>query len=172
MTVSEYSPLRETQRIFERLCGLKDELALPADIDARAKDVEFTTEKDTVYFPIPLKETETASALKAIEALVAASLANLKYGSRPRKININLEHATCFLFQAYLSTIDGLGKYDQGVRAKLKGQSFGARGWMLKFADSYRYRLSRSTVEPIPSHVRKPLRDKDSWGILSHSWIA
>lgn len=122
MTELEYSPLLEAQRIFKRLCSLKDELLLPADLDAISKDVEFTSEKNTVYFPIPLKETETASALKAIEASVATSLANLKYGSCSRKININLEHATCFLFQAYLSTIDGLGKYDAGVRARLKGE--------------------------------------------------
>ncbi|KMP01235.1 CAIB/BAIF family protein enzyme [Coccidioides immitis RMSCC 2394] len=114
MPLLDYSPLHETQRVFDLLCGLKDELCLPSDTEAIAKDVVFTSEKDTVYFPIPLKETETSSALKGIEALVAASLANLKYGTRARKIDINLEHATCFLFQAYVSTIDGLGKYDEG----------------------------------------------------------
>ncbi|WEW58226.1 hypothetical protein PRK78_003694 [Emydomyces testavorans] len=113
MPVLGYSPLRETQRIFNLLCNLKDELSLPSDLEAIAKNVEFTSEEDNIYFPIPLKETETASALKGIEVVVACSLANLKYGSRSRKIKINLEHATCFLFQTYLSTIDGLGKYDE-----------------------------------------------------------
>ncbi|KAI1907748.1 hypothetical protein LOZ53_000456 [Ophidiomyces ophidiicola] len=124
MSGSDYSPLCETQRIFSLLCNLKDELCLPPDFEGIAKNVNFTSERNTVYFPIPLKETETASALKGIEAAVACSLANLKYGPRSRNININLEHATCFLFQTYLSTIDGLGKYDEGVKTKLKATDF------------------------------------------------
>ncbi|EEP76374.1 predicted protein [Uncinocarpus reesii 1704] len=71
MPLLDYSPLQETQRIFDLLCGLKDSLSLPPDLETNAKDLAFTSEKDTVYFPIPLKETETAAALKGIEALVA-----------------------------------------------------------------------------------------------------
>jgi hypothetical protein len=117
-----YSPKKEAARIFDLLCALKEELSLPGDLEVLAKNVEFTSEKDMIYFPIPFKETETTAALKGIEALVASALANLKYGEQARKIEINLEHTTCFLFQTYLSTIDGLGKYDAGIKAKLKGE--------------------------------------------------
>lgn len=116
-----YSPRVEAGSIFDRLCDLGEELNLPKRYKALAKNAKFTSEKDTIYFPIPFKETETTSALKAVEALVATSLANLKYGESSRKIEINLEQTTCFLFQTYLSTIDGLGKYDVGIKAKLKG---------------------------------------------------
>lgn len=116
-----YSPRDEAESIFDLLCSLGEELNLPRSARALTKNVKFTSEKNTIYFPIPFKETETTSALKGIEALVATALANLKYGESSRKIEINLEQATCFLFQTYLSTIDGLGKYDAGIKAKLKG---------------------------------------------------
>jgi hypothetical protein len=116
-----YSPRVEAESIFDLLCNLREELNLPGTAVALAKNVKFITEKNTIYFPIPFKETETTSALKGVEALVATALANLKYGESSRKIEINLEQTTCFLFQTYLSTIDGLGKYDAGVKAKLKG---------------------------------------------------
>lgn len=116
-----YSPRIEAERIFELLCNLGEELNLPKNARELAKNVSFSSEKDAIYFPIPFKETETTAALKAIEALVATSLADLKYGESIRRIEINLEQTTCFLFQTYLSTIDGLGKYDPGVKAKLKG---------------------------------------------------
>lgn len=122
MSGHDYSPRREAKRIFDYLCGLQNELSLPSNLQELAKNVEFTSDKDAVYLPIPFKETETGAALKGVEALVASSLASLKYGEKNRKITIDLELATCFLFQTYLSTIDGLGKYDAGVKAKLKGK--------------------------------------------------
>ena len=120
--IKPYSPTAETRHIFNLLCKLKEELNLPWNLEEMKEDVEFTSEKDTIYFPIPFKETETTAALRGIEALVANSLADLKYGAKRRKIEINLEKTTCFLFQTYLSTIDGLGKYDPGVKTKLKGK--------------------------------------------------
>lgn len=118
-----YSPKREAQKIFHLLCALKGGLSLPEDTTSLMKNVEFTSERDMIYFPIPFKETETAAALKGIEALVATSLASLKYGEQQRRIKIDLEQTTCFLFQTYLSTIDGLGKYDAGTRTKLKSET-------------------------------------------------
>ncbi|KAK4926241.1 hypothetical protein LTR28_012158, partial [Elasticomyces elasticus] len=115
-----YSPRVEAESIFDLLCSLMEELNLPRSVGALAKNVKFISEKNMIYFPIPFKETETAAALKGVEALVATALANLKYGESSHKIEINLEHTTCFLFQTYLSTLDGLGKYDADIKAKLK----------------------------------------------------
>ena len=119
-TIQGYSPKQEAKRVFDFLCQLKEGLNLPENLEDLAKNIEFTSEKDIIYFPIPFKETETAAALKGIEALVVTALANLKYGESARKVDINLEQTTCFLFQTYLSTIDGLGKFDAAVKAKLK----------------------------------------------------
>ncbi|KAH8587900.1 CAIB/BAIF family protein [Bisporella sp. PMI_857] len=115
-----YSPKAEAKRILHVLCELKEELHLPRNLAELMKSIEFTSQYDTIYFPIPFKETETVAALKGLEALVVVALANLKYGERTRKVEVNLERTTCFLFQTYLSTIGGLGKYDVGVKARLK----------------------------------------------------
>lgn len=123
-----YSPVREAQRIFHLLCDQGDQLGLPPVIRDIAYHVKIVSDHDRVYFPIPLKETETASALKAVEGSVACALADLKYGSKPREVKVELEQATCFLFQAYLATVDGLGKLDKGVKAKLKGMKFSRSG--------------------------------------------
>lgn len=120
-STSTYSPKSEARNIFNQLLKLRKELNLPEDVKKIAEDVQFTSSKDIIYFPIPFKETETTAALKGLEALVATVLTNLKYGEMSRKIEIDLEHTTCFLFQTYLSTIDNLGKYDPGIKAKLKG---------------------------------------------------
>jgi hypothetical protein len=121
---SNYSPVREAQRIFALLCEEASELGLPETIRDIIPNVEIVSDHDRIYFPIPFKETETASALKAVEGSVACALADLKYGPKARKVTVDLEKATCFLFQAYLATIDGLGKLDEGVKAKLKGRAW------------------------------------------------
>jgi hypothetical protein len=59
--------------------------------------------------------------------MVASSIADLRYGKRQRHVEINWEQTTCSLFQTYVSTIDGLGKYTPGVKSKLKGMEDNAR---------------------------------------------
>ncbi|KAB5540451.1 CAIB/BAIF family protein [Coniochaeta sp. 2T2.1] len=118
--IPTYSPKAEARRILDLILQHARELQLPEDVEGKVQSLEFTTEKDQPYFPIPFKETETSAALKAVEALVASSIADLRFGKRQRHIEINLEQTTCFLFQTYLSTIDGLGKYSPGVKSKLK----------------------------------------------------
>lgn len=117
-----YSPVQEAEHIFNLLCDEADALGLPPYFSEIKRNIAFESEFDRIYFPIPLKETETASALKAIEGGVAAALWRLRGGEREAKVTINLEKATCFLFQAYLATIGGLGKQDAGVREKLIGE--------------------------------------------------
>lgn len=80
-----------------------------------------TVNDDSPYFPCPLKETEAISALKAVEAGVAASIANLIYGEQERKMTVDIERATCFLFSTYLCMVRGMNKADPKVKACLKG---------------------------------------------------
>jgi hypothetical protein len=121
-----YSPVKEAERIFGLLCDQAEQLSLPSSFADLKKNVVFRTEFDRVYFPIPFRETETASALKGIEGGVASALAELKCGRRDREIKVDLEKATSFLFQSYLATVGGLGKLDEGVKGKLKGASIDA----------------------------------------------
>lgn len=120
--MSIYSPLAEAQRIFDYLCKNCDQLGLPVHIQELRDSVEFVSDYNRVYFPIPFKEMETAAALKAVEGSVAGLLADLKLGKRERAISVNLESVANFLFQGYIATVNGMGKLDPAVKTKLKGR--------------------------------------------------
>ena len=74
-----------------------------------------------ISLPCPFKETEANSALKAVEAGAVAALTDLRYGQSDRTISVDFERAACFLFAAYISTVDGMGKADPNVKSKLIG---------------------------------------------------
>lgn len=111
---------------MQYLCNQFDPISLPAGVASRAEYVQFVAERDQPYFPIPFKETETTAALKAIEASVASLLADTRQeGQVPeRKIHVDLEKTTAFLFQAYLARVGGYGKLDKGVKSMLKDTDF------------------------------------------------
>lgn len=117
-----YSSTAEASRIFDFLCGLFDDTDLPSSVRDFKERLSFTATRDQPYFPIPLKETETTAALKAIEGAVACLLADLKTGKdEARHVTVNLEKTTAFLCQAYMAKIAGLGKLDPSVKKLLKG---------------------------------------------------
>ena len=96
---------------------------IPAEIRSHTSEVIFSSSGgNQVYFPCPFKETEAASALKAVEASAATAIADIRYGRKKRKIDVDLERASCFLFAAYLSTIDGMDKGNMNGKSKLKGR--------------------------------------------------
>jgi NDP-sugar pyrophosphorylase family protein len=114
-----YSLIREAEHIFTWLCD--QDVNLPPIVAEVKNNVIFESEFDRVYFPIPFKETETTAALKGLEGSVACALLGLKTDQNLREIKVNLEKATNFLFQAYVVTVGGLGKFDKDVKTKLKG---------------------------------------------------
>ena len=116
-----YSLLDESTRAVQRLKRFAGS-QLPEEVLSHLGDVQFTssTGGKKIYFPSPLKETEVSAALKAIEASVAAAIADLKYGQRQRKITVDIEATTRFLFSTYTSTVGGLGKANPNVKSKLK----------------------------------------------------
>jgi hypothetical protein len=123
---TDYSPAREAERILGFLCKQSKDLHLPTAVVDNQDAVTFHSTDDTIYFPIPFKETETLAALKAVEGLIAGEIANLRYGeqSRKRVVKVSLEAATYFGCQAYMAKVGGFGKLDPGVRSKLKGNTF------------------------------------------------
>ena len=165
-----YSPVKEAERIFGLLCDQAELLSLPSNFPEIKKNIVFETDSDRVYFPIPFKETETASALKAVEGGVASALAELKGQRRDREIKVDLEKATLFLFQSYLATVGGLGKQDEGVKAKLKGMEL-ILSKSCSMLISPRYRSSACTVRSISTNVGKSLRSKGPRSILPYSWL-
>lgn len=130
MAVHQYSSIQEARRIVALLLEL---VSLPPEIvSALEHNVTFTSSRDFPYFPIPFKESELAAALKAIEASVASALAGLKDESpKDRRITVNLERTTAFLFQAYLATVGGQGKLDKGVKRFLKGKTLSFEAWSM-----------------------------------------
>lgn len=119
-----YKSTDESRKILQTLLDLfnQNEDDLPQSVRQKTGEVAFVASRDLPYFPIPFKETETTAALKAIEASVAAELANIKAGiDTARGIKIDLEKTTAFLFQAYLATVGGRSKLDPDVKTHLKG---------------------------------------------------
>lgn len=125
-SIQTYSSKKEALTILQYLCTQFDPISLPAGVASRVEYVQFAAERDQPYFPIPFKETETTAALKAIEASVASLLADTRQdGQIPgRKIVVDLEKTTAFLFQAYLARVGGYGKLDKGVKSMLKDTDF------------------------------------------------
>lgn len=99
---------------------------LPAECLPHLARAHFSTANTgTPYFPSPLKQTEAISALKAVEAAVAASIADLGNASvHERKINVDLERASAFLFSTYLATVGGMDKAHPKVKKYLKGKPY------------------------------------------------
>jgi hypothetical protein len=71
MGLTTYSALDEAQRMFGLLCKEAEELGLPSSLAHVKGHIVFKSDFNRVYFPIPLNETETASALKELEGCVA-----------------------------------------------------------------------------------------------------
>ncbi len=94
-----------------------------------ARNVLFTASPggDVSYFPTPLREQETVAAIKALEACLAASIADLRHGAESRMIEVDVERAACFLMSAYLTTIDGMDKGNPLSKKKIPGQREGER---------------------------------------------
>lgn len=102
----------------------QSEAQLPQECLDHVSRVRFlTANTGHPYFPSPLKQTEAISALKAVEAGVAAAIADLASQPKERKINVDLERASAFLFSTYLATVDGLDKANPKVKKYLKGRS-------------------------------------------------
>ena len=110
-----YSTLDSTWKAIQTLL---DEGNLPSEITSLVSRTTFTNES-TPILPCPFRQLEAAAALKAIEAAVANAIGKIRFGYE-QDVTIDLQHATLFLFSAYLTTVDGMEKQDPGVRAKLK----------------------------------------------------
>ena len=169
----DYSVRDECARCLEKLLQLAGE-QLPDEFQDHIKDVIFTAPKgssNVVYLPCPFKETEATSVLKAVEACAAAAIADLRFSSKKRRIDIDLERATCFLFSAYLSTVDGMDKANPNVKSKLKGQTRKLRSHSPSRTNKLRHRSAAGTINPVPPVVSQSLPDKACRRVFPSPWI-
>ena len=145
---------------------------LPEESLPHIAKVRFSTANTgSPYFPSSLKQTEAISALKAVEAGVAAAIVDLHNSSKSRQINVDLERATAFLFSTYLATVGGLNKSNPEVKKLLKGQSCSCSVCGLVI-DPDRHRPSASTIYPLPETIRQSLPNHESGGVLPSSWLS
>jgi hypothetical protein len=118
----DYSVLAVAQEVLELITSKKN-LPLPDRARELAKNTKFHVPPSPlstdVVLPCPLKQLETVAALKAVEGAVANALGEQRYGF-VQTTTVDLQHATMFLYMAYLASVDGLGKLDPEVRKYLK----------------------------------------------------
>jgi hypothetical protein len=113
-----FSTLESTQSAIELL--VEDPLLpIPPEVKALVSRTTFTNASPPIL-PCPFRQLEAAAALKAIEGAAANAIGKERFGYE-QDVSVDLQHATLFLFMAYLATVDGLRKQDKGVKAKLKG---------------------------------------------------
>ncbi|CAI7635236.1 unnamed protein product [Penicillium bialowiezense] len=117
----KYSLVEEAHRTFSLLCDHSVELNIPAEAVKYKERVFFDCTHDQIYYPIPLKVTETLAALKGVEGAVTAALADIRFGpSQERTVKVNLERATAFGFQSLIAKVDTMSRACPEVKAKLK----------------------------------------------------
>ncbi|KAI9833037.1 MAG: hypothetical protein M1819_003870 [Sarea resinae] len=118
---SNYSVLDGARQAIDQALRLAGD-QIPQEIRSQVAQLSFSSANanSKVYLPCPFKETEAAVALKSLEACAAAAIADLRYQVKPRRITVDAELATVFLFSAYVSTLNGLGKADPEVKVLLK----------------------------------------------------
>lgn len=117
-----YTLLEGTRIALEHLLA-RSRSQLPEECLPNIARVNFTTANTgSPYFPSPLKQTEAISALKAVEAGVATTIAHLQDGSTERRITVDLERASAFLFSTYLTTVGGMDKAHPKVKKFLKSE--------------------------------------------------
>ena len=163
-----YNLLDGTKAALEQLLA-KAKDNLPQEALPHISRIQFSTANTgSPYFPSPFKQTEAISALKAVEAGVAASIADLKDGSTPRQIDVDLERATAFLFSTYLATVGGMDKAHPKVKALLKGKSCCVT-FIKQLAETSRYRSTPGSVYPVSAIISEPVRDQESWRVLPSS---
>lgn len=113
--------LDETKAALETLLKVAKS-QIPTECRDTIRDVYFTTANTgTPDFPCPFKEAEATGALKAVEAGIASTIADLACGQRMRKAVVDLERASCFLFSTYLATVGGYNKSSPESKKFLKG---------------------------------------------------
>ncbi|KAF2712838.1 alpha-methylacyl-CoA racemase [Pleomassaria siparia CBS 279.74] len=120
-THNDYTLLQGTRTALQHLLK-RAEGQLPPESLPHIARTGFSTANNSgsPYFPSPLKQTEAISAIKVIEAGVAAAIADVTLGEEERAINVDLERASAYLFSAYLATVGGMDKAHPHVKRMLK----------------------------------------------------
>jgi len=120
LNTEHYSMIAETHKAIAFILELAHN-QIPAEIRDLVLKVGLTSNNTgSPYFPVPFKETEAISSLKAVESAAAAAIADIRYGKQSRRIDLDLERASIFLFSTYVVTLGGYAKQDKESQKFLK----------------------------------------------------
>jgi hypothetical protein len=117
----KYSTVEAAKSVFRDLLADRN-IPLPLPVRSFAASINIYGSSCEPTIPTPYRETEAISALKALEASLAIALAEVRYGIQ-QTASVDVDHATIFLFMSYLSTIDGMGKWNPDSVKRLKRKS-------------------------------------------------
>lgn len=118
-----YSVVRGAQHALRRLYQTCENELPQAIYQFPAVEITSSSGKrNEVHFPTPLKEQDATTAIKALEACAATAIANLRYGTESRKIQVDIDKVSAFLISAYVTTLDGMGKADPGIKKRIPGK--------------------------------------------------
>lgn len=139
MVISEHTPRTERFLFYTCPYSVRDAAScalagllsacqheVPAGYLQHLQHITFTSSSpvaaDAPLFPCPMKEQEATAAVRALEGLAAAAIADLCYGAQPRRITVDVSKVGCFLMSAYMTTIDGMDKGNPGVKDRIPSQ--------------------------------------------------
>ncbi|EHA46804.1 CAIB/BAIF family enzyme [Pyricularia oryzae 70-15] len=118
MTDRSYSIREEADRIFRDVLLKDTRLHLPSKVHSAASNTSFLQSTiDTPYIPVPLKFTETSSALWALAATIGSAIAKDRYNTE-QKATVNTDIASLFLFSAACARVNGKTIGDPAVAAR------------------------------------------------------
>lgn len=92
-----YSTKSGASAALEELLSQSSRTTLPDKAVEYARKVQFTG-RDTIVLPCVMKEVEASAALKAVEAGIAAAIAEVRYGQKEKDIEVDMDRAAAFLF--------------------------------------------------------------------------
>lgn len=100
---------------------------LPSGYLQHLQHITFTSSSqalaDAPLFPCPMREQEATAAVRALEGIAAAAIANLRYGTQPRRISVDVSQVGSYLMSAYMTTLDAMDKGHPEVRHRIPGEN-------------------------------------------------
>ena len=125
LTQQSYSVTKSSYAAFSDLLDQCEHL-LSTEILQHAQHVSFTSPpevQDFPLFPCSVRQQEATSAIRALEASIAAALGDLRYGPAQRQAQVDVAKIGCYLMSAYITTIDGLDKSNPKIRDRIPSKS-------------------------------------------------
>ncbi|KAJ3998086.1 CoA-transferase family III domain-containing protein [Lentinula boryana] len=117
--MTSYSTVETSKQVL--LSTFEHNLPVLPEVWANVDCVEFTTDSAQPLIPIALKAHESFAALKALEGIIAVTLCKKRFGDdKDIKALVNCNHAALFPAMSFLSTVDGIPKWDPEMKQKIK----------------------------------------------------